>query len=360
MRYALTLGMVAIVAVGGTTAVAAVVENNNTYVTRVVDGDTIDVRQGDDRFRVRLLNIDAPESVDPDEETECLGPEATAYLRRILPAGTEISLEYDIEREDRYGRVLAGVIKDDQLVNAQIAAAGLGRPVVYPPNKRFYPDVLAAWQQAQHEQVGVFDPGIECTFVHAVLDYRQEAARIAAQAPAEGAAVLDYESYLEKVTTGIAVGTNLIGRAPGDHTFLAWDGNKHLVLQKVRNATSNLLAAEEIVGRRLAAERVRIEAEKKAREAAAKKARAEAERKARAEAERKAAARRAAAQSGGSTLRSGSNRSGGSGSSSGSAARKGSSSGGSTGGSSGGGSSKYTGCRAYAPGGKTWRPIPCP
>ena len=60
--------------------------------------------------------------------------------------GDKIELEYDVQRLDPYGRTLAGVYKDGSLVNADIAAAGLGVAVLYQPNERFYAEVKAAEQ----------------------------------------------------------------------------------------------------------------------------------------------------------------------------------------------------------------------
>lgn len=100
-----------------------------TTVLRVVDGDTLDVLQGGQQIRVRLLNIDTPESVDPNQPVECLAVEASDHLKSLLPAGTEVSLVYDVERTDRYGRTLAGVRRDGQLINAEMARAGFGVPI---------------------------------------------------------------------------------------------------------------------------------------------------------------------------------------------------------------------------------------
>lgn len=133
-------------------------------VERVVDGDTLIVDLGGDRIRVRLLNIDTPETHHPDRPVECLGPEAADYLTRLLPKGTTVRLEFDRDREDRYGRTLAGVFTDDGvLVNAQIAQAGLARPILVGRNDRFLGDVLVARDVAKRAQVGAFSPALSCT-----------------------------------------------------------------------------------------------------------------------------------------------------------------------------------------------------
>jgi micrococcal nuclease len=98
-------------------------------VIRVVDGDTVDVRVWGDKVRVRLLNIDTPETVDPRQPQECLGPESTEFAKSILPPGEAVQLEFDEQREDRYGRTLAHlVLPDGRYVSDEIARRGLGRP----------------------------------------------------------------------------------------------------------------------------------------------------------------------------------------------------------------------------------------
>ena len=107
------------------------VETDQGVVQRVVDGDTVDVSVGGTTTRIRLLNVDTPETVDPNEPVQCLGPEATEFLKSVLPAGTAVRLEYNEERTDRYDRTLAAVFTPDgKLVNAEIARQGLGAPLV--------------------------------------------------------------------------------------------------------------------------------------------------------------------------------------------------------------------------------------
>ena len=80
------------------------------HVTRVVDGDTLEVRRARQELTVRLIGIDTPETVHPTEPVECFGPEASAYARRTL-LGEAVSLEFDGSqgRRDYYGRTLAYV-----------------------------------------------------------------------------------------------------------------------------------------------------------------------------------------------------------------------------------------------------------
>src|SRR5699024_1114371 len=76
-------------------------------VVRVVDGDTIVVDLAGVEERVRLLNIDTPETVHPHQDTECGGPEATEQINELLEPGGMVVLEFDEERRDQYDRLLA-------------------------------------------------------------------------------------------------------------------------------------------------------------------------------------------------------------------------------------------------------------
>lgn len=137
-------------------------EGRLATVTRVVDGDTIQVELDGDELRVRLLNIDAPEKDGPYTEAECLGQTSGDHLASLLPVGTEVRLVEDQETQDQYGRYLAGVYLDDVLVNAQMAREGLAEPVLFEPNDRFYAEVVAAGEEARTAGRGLFDPADIC------------------------------------------------------------------------------------------------------------------------------------------------------------------------------------------------------
>src|SRR6478609_637892 len=77
-------------------------------VSRVVDGDTVIVQAGSRTLDVRLLGIDTPETVDPRKPVGCYGPEASAFTKHLV-TGRAVTLRYDRELHDRYGRFLAYV-----------------------------------------------------------------------------------------------------------------------------------------------------------------------------------------------------------------------------------------------------------
>jgi micrococcal nuclease len=83
-------------------------------VEKVVDGDTIDVAMASGTARVRLIGINAPESVDPRKKVECFGKEASAHLYELLD-GERVRLVADPTQDDRdvYKRLLRYVMRDD-------------------------------------------------------------------------------------------------------------------------------------------------------------------------------------------------------------------------------------------------------
>lgn len=105
-------------------------------VAFVVDGDTLDVVIGGVDERVRLIGIDTPESVSESVPVECFGPEATVRLTELLPPGTAVRLERDVEARDRYGRLLAYVFRaeDDTFVNLALVEEGFAEANRYEPN----------------------------------------------------------------------------------------------------------------------------------------------------------------------------------------------------------------------------------
>lgn len=104
------------------------------FVSRVVDGDTIEVRMPSGRYEdIRYIGIDTPETVDPNEPVGCFGPEASHYNEGLVE-GKTVRLRFDQERRDYYGRLLAYVYLGNTFVNAELLRKGLARAVYYSPN----------------------------------------------------------------------------------------------------------------------------------------------------------------------------------------------------------------------------------
>jgi micrococcal nuclease len=141
---------------GGSTGPGA--QPGQGVVVRVVDGDTLTVRiEGRDE-RVRLIGIDTPESVDPDRPVECYGPEAADHLAQLLPPGTPVRLERDVEPRDPYDRLLAYAYRDGDglLVNHALVAGGFAEASEFPPNTALSADLRSAEIAARRARVGMW------------------------------------------------------------------------------------------------------------------------------------------------------------------------------------------------------------
>jgi micrococcal nuclease len=124
----------------------------------VVDGDTLEVELGDETEPVRLIGIDTPESVATDRPNECYGEEASEQLAALIPEGTQVRLERDLEARDRYGRLLAYVYRADDglFVNHDLVAGGFAEAMPYPPNTAREADFYTAQTAAQQANAGLW------------------------------------------------------------------------------------------------------------------------------------------------------------------------------------------------------------
>ena len=127
-------------------------------VVRPVDGDTVVVDIDGQEEPVRFIGIDTPESVAQDRPVECFGPEAKARTAELLPEGTLVRLERDVEARDRYDRLLAYVIRDedDVFVNRLLVEEGFAESIAYPPNTTRQSELDTAEAAARAERRGLW------------------------------------------------------------------------------------------------------------------------------------------------------------------------------------------------------------
>ena len=107
-------------------------------VSYVIDGDTFVCSSEEDvEMKVRLIGVDAPESVHPDEDknTEA-GKDASFYTKDFLE-GKTVELEFDVQEEDKYGRKLCYVWIDNELFNKRILDDGYAALFTVPPNIKY-------------------------------------------------------------------------------------------------------------------------------------------------------------------------------------------------------------------------------
>ena len=129
---------------------------SSARVTRVVDGDTVVVDLDGRSQKVRYIGIDTPESVKPNTPVQCWAKKASA-LNKQLVGGQMVTLLFDRERTDRYGRLLAYVKRSDGLdVNAELLKAGAARTMEISPNTSRARDFRALAAKARSEQRGLW------------------------------------------------------------------------------------------------------------------------------------------------------------------------------------------------------------
>lgn len=130
-------------------------ETRECVVARIVDGDTFQCRDG---VRVRPIGMDAPEL-----SQRPFGEEAREALERMIPVGTRVRLERDVELQDRYGRLLAYVWRDTVMVNWAMVRDGWAVLLTIPPNVQYVDDFRDAQRAAREAGAGLWaERGFEC------------------------------------------------------------------------------------------------------------------------------------------------------------------------------------------------------
>lgn len=135
-------------------------------VVKAVDGDTLKLENGE---RVRLIGIDTPEvheSAKLHRDARRSGKDAAAIKKlgkkssefvRGLVEGKRVRLEFDVEKRDRYGRMLAYVyLKDGTFVNAEIVRQGYASPYTFPPNVRHAELLREMFREARENKRGLW------------------------------------------------------------------------------------------------------------------------------------------------------------------------------------------------------------
>ena len=153
----LALLAVAALALGAFVLLTRDASSKDAVVEQVFDGDTIALTDG---TRVRLVQIDAPERVG-----ECYGEAASELTRRLLPPGTKVRIEQDpaLDEEDRFGRKLAYVWKDDEHVNLTLVEEGAAGVWFFDGDRgRCADSLLEAAERARDQRKGLWGA---CPFV---------------------------------------------------------------------------------------------------------------------------------------------------------------------------------------------------
>lgn len=144
------------------TPIAQTLPIESFIVSRVVDGDTIEVKDGTGTIsKVRLIGIDTPETVDPRKTVQCFGKEASNRTK-VLLEGKTVQLAADPTQDDRdkYARLLRYVsLLDDTDVNLSLIRDGYAHEYTYHVPYQRQAVYKAAQREAESAGRGLWAAG---------------------------------------------------------------------------------------------------------------------------------------------------------------------------------------------------------
>ncbi|HRQ42587.1 MAG TPA: thermonuclease family protein [Chloroflexota bacterium] len=119
-------------------------------VTRIIDGDTIEVEINGRTYRVRYIGMDTPERGDPFFD------EATAANRQLVE-GQTVTMVKDVSETDRYGRLLRYIyLADGTFVNAELVRQGYAQIATFPPDVAHQELFVQLQQEARDAGLGLW------------------------------------------------------------------------------------------------------------------------------------------------------------------------------------------------------------
>jgi endonuclease YncB( thermonuclease family) len=126
-------------------------------VSRVVDGDTIEIAPAVDGLtEARLIGVDTPETKDPRTGVQPYGEEAYRFAASTIE-GEKVALEFDVERIDRYRRLLAYIwLSDGKMFNEVLLKEGYAQVATFPPNVKYTDRFLEAQRRAREAGRGLW------------------------------------------------------------------------------------------------------------------------------------------------------------------------------------------------------------
>ena len=155
-----TLCALALLATASVAAAQSQWAPTSAQVTRTIDGEAIEVKIGDRAEIVRYIGVGTPEIQLPTRGAERYGDAAKAANAR-LATGKNVQLVFDVQRRDRFGRLLAYVYAGDLFLNAELVAAGYAEVATYPPNVRHREIFMSRQREARQARRGLWaDPDV--------------------------------------------------------------------------------------------------------------------------------------------------------------------------------------------------------
>jgi len=134
------------------------IETKEVKITKVIDGDTVEVSLDGKIEKVRLIGINTPETVDPRTTIECFGIEASNKAKEILN-GKTVFLEADSSQDnrDKYQRLLRYVWLDDKTnFNKQMVSEGYAYEYTYGVPYKYQTEFKQVEKEARENKRGLW------------------------------------------------------------------------------------------------------------------------------------------------------------------------------------------------------------
>ncbi len=130
---------------------AQTVNKEPARVIRVISADTLTILYRGRWEEIKLIGPEAPQNVLNDrtfeealknsastDEIIRRGLQATEFVKGFLRYGSQVWIEFDVRKRDRYGRLLGYVyLADGRMLNEVILRHGLADLFLVPPNLRY-------------------------------------------------------------------------------------------------------------------------------------------------------------------------------------------------------------------------------
>ena len=140
-------------------AQAQLQENTWYKVSKITDGDTFYVMtKNSEKFKIRLIGIDAPESYNVGKKfrKEYFGKEAKVFVTNLLK-NKKVKLTFDVQKTDRYGRILAYIyLENGVFLNQYLVENGFAVVATFPPNVKYVEVFTKAEKLARKKEVGLW------------------------------------------------------------------------------------------------------------------------------------------------------------------------------------------------------------
>ena len=134
-------------------------ENTWYKVSKITDGDTFYVMtKNSEKFKIRLIGIDAPESYNVGKKfrKEYFGKEAKVFATNLLK-NKKVKLTFDVQKIDRYGRILAYIyLENGVFLNQYLVENGFAVVATFPPNVKFVEIFTKAEKSARNKKLGLW------------------------------------------------------------------------------------------------------------------------------------------------------------------------------------------------------------